>query len=232
MKRFIFIPLVCALGLLADEQNGSLYLIKVNGDTLFGASKIKEKVFSPNLVLINGDSLELNFVSVIKNETGFFRLADEIGSEKLAMRKFDGKVIDKYSIESVGMYMAAAGSSSMPGSIGGLGGMGGGAYSRVDLYSKLDGPLKKIDYDNVKKDFWDRPDSREMIETYEKKRFKMYVGLAVSVISLFASAPLADDHKNIAAVCSITFLVSGIYSYYNYYTKEKYLYKAVERYEE
>jgi hypothetical protein len=219
MRLSALICLLMSLPALADEGGGSLYIVKVNGDTVYGSATVKERTFAPDMLFINGDSLQVSDVAVLKNDHGYFRhpLAG-FGDEQLALRTFDGKVIDKYTVEQSG-FAGPPGQMAM-------------STWHVGLYSKNEGDLKGIDYDNVKSDFWDNPGSRAMIEIYERKRRLQWWTLGGGILGVLVGAPLADEYPAVGGTLGTAGIVGIVMAIYHGNTKKQYLYKAVERYAE
>ncbi len=217
--RWISLFLVWVLGACGEESKQDFFIVKASGDTVYGNASIVKRTFSPDMVSIKGDSVALQSVAVIRNESGYYRNSGDIRSGTIARRTQDGKLIDRYSIETMVLGMDSGEIQLMP-------------KSMLSLYTKGDGPLKEINYANVKIDFGDQPDSHKMIGSYRTKRLEMYLGILGGLTAVAVGIPLAKDDPKAGQIAGIAVTASMVFAIYEYFSKYSCLVKAVDLYKD
>jgi hypothetical protein len=184
------------------------FLVKANGDTVWGDSKIKFG-FASSRVFVGNDTISGDSIEYICSSKDTLARTPDGGFADLQKH---GQRIDLFSTDRFG-------SSGFPTAK---------RYYRID-----NSKLKLIDYENVKSDFSEFENSRKMIEYYEfAERWDHW--LMIGGIAIFASGLAIEPNPDKAGVPVKTVLSAGSLSFIFgagfWLTKRNYIDKAFELY--
>lgn len=172
------------LGYTAFGQTGSSpsrYFIQLQDGQIIYANKLQYKspIFKSNHFLLD-DSLKYNpsMVSVFQNEDGYFARVDAGRSyDSFAKRLTDGPRVDRFYTTRT-YYDGGYGYSPYGYSPYGLGGPRT-SRKRIYFFSKDNGPLYLMDYDNLETALADNASSMALLQRYKKDKL---INTGVSII--------------------------------------------------
>ncbi len=182
MKKQVYIILLCLLacftakaqiGEVENNRQGRYFIRHQNGQIIY-ANKIqlKSPLFKQNHFLLD-DSLKYNpgTVSAFQNQDGYFARVDYGNSyDDFAKRVLDGPRIDKfYTSRTVYDYGYNPYGYGMPRT----------NRKRINFFSKDDGPLYLMDYDNLRDALADNAASMDILQKYKRNKL---INTGISVI--------------------------------------------------
>ncbi|RIJ37566.1 hypothetical protein [Pontibacter oryzae] len=179
-SKYLFLLLFCLmLGYTSRAQTGNgqgRYFVQLQNGQIVYANKVQYKspIFKSNHFLLD-DSLKYNpsVVSVFQNEDGFFARVEAGNSyDSFAKRITDGPRIDRFYTSRT-TYDYGYGYNPY--------GYGGPRTSRKRIYffSKDEGPLYIMDYDNLEMALADNASSMALLSRYKKDKL---INTGVSIV--------------------------------------------------
>lgn len=178
VARFVLFICLCAgIQAHAQEQQGR-YFLKLEDGQIVQADKIqlKSPIFKTNHFLVN-DSLKFNpaSVSAFQNENGFYaRIQPGNSYESFAKRTLDGPRIDRFSTTRDFHDYGYS-----PFDYGYGYGMPRTSRRRINFFSKDDGALYELNYDNLMQALADNEASVALLRNYKKDKL---INTGVSVV--------------------------------------------------
>ncbi|MCC9135743.1 hypothetical protein ACFSKU_17110 [Pontibacter silvestris] len=180
------------------EQNrtGRYFIQLQNGETYY-ANKLQYKspIFKSNHFLLD-DSIKINpsFVNVYENDEGFFARIDRGSSyDAFAKRVLDGPRIDKYYTSRT-VYDNGYGYSPYGYGYGGYSPFGFGAGSsrrRIYFFSKDNGPLYELNYNNLSEVLSDNAASMALLNKHKRSRL-VNTGVSIVGAGLLAAGAISS----------------------------------------
>lgn len=173
----MMLPLCLLLAFAATAQTGTKpFFVQLQDGRVFYADRIQYKspIFKSSHFLLD-DSLKFNpsMVSVFQNQDGYFARVEAGNSyDSFAKRLLDGPRIDRYYTTRTTYDYGYSPYSY---------GYGGPRTSRKRIYffSKDDGPLYLMEYDNLEMALSDNASSMALLESYRKDKF---INTGVSIL--------------------------------------------------
>lgn len=215
MKKLIYLLLFClASGFSANAQRGEVestrqgrFFIKQQNGQVVYANKIqlKSPLFKQNHFLLD-DSLKYNpsTVAAFQNEQGYFARVDYGNSyDDFAKRVLDGPRIDKFYTSRT-VYDYGYGYSPY--------GYGGPRTSRrrINFFSKDDGPLYLMDYNNLRDALADNAASMQILQQYRRNKV-INTGVSIVGAGLLAIGSLSTiNNAQSSGVSPLVYAGGGI----------------------
>jgi hypothetical protein len=200
MKKLIYLLLLCLvtgttanaqIGEVESTRQGRFFIKQQNGQIIY-ANKIqlKSPIFRQNHFLLD-DSLRYNpsTVAAFQNEQGYFARVDYGNSyDDFAKRVLDGPRIDKFYTSRT-VYDYGYGYSPY--------GYGGPRTSRrrINFFSKDDGPLYIMDYNNLREALADNASSMQLLQQYRRNKV-INTGVSIVGAGLLAVGSLTSIQNN------------------------------------
>ncbi|WP_276498480.1 hypothetical protein [Pontibacter litorisediminis] len=184
IKNLLTLTLCLLLGYTAFGQAGGgqgRYFIQLQDGQIYYANKLQYKspIFKSNHFLLN-DSLKINpsMVNVFQNEDGFFARVESGNSyNSFAKRLTDGPRIDKFYTTRT-YYDGSYGYSPYGYGYGGYG-MPRTSRKRIYFFSKDNGPLYVMNFDNLETALSDNASSMALLQRYKRDKL---INTGVSIV--------------------------------------------------
>ncbi|RAU84319.1 hypothetical protein [Pontibacter arcticus] len=234
MKKTLYFILCCLLlsytSFAQSQQTGRYYIQLHNGQVIY-ADKLQYKspVFRSNHFLLN-DSLKYNPGAVVafQDDEGYFARVEAGNSyESFAKRLLDGPRIDRFYTSRATYDYSGYGYGPY--------GYGGPRTSRRRIYffSKDDGPLYVLNYENLQEALADNAASMDLLGKYRKDK---YINTGVSIVGagLLAAGAITSfssqgSGTNISPLMYAGAGILGVQMVINLFQKDK-LTQAMEVY--
>ncbi|MBC5994056.1 hypothetical protein [Pontibacter cellulosilyticus] len=215
MKKLIYLLTFClAASFSANAQRGEIestrqgrFFIKQQNGQIVYANKIqlKSPLFKQNHFLLD-DSLKYNptTVAAFQNEQGYFARVDYGNSyDDFAKRVLDGPRIDKfYTSRTVYDY----GYGYSPYDFGGP----RTSRRRINFFSKDDGPLYLMDYNNLRDALADNAASLQILQQYRRNKV-INTGVSIVGAGLLAIGSLSTiNNAQSSGVSPLVYAGGGI----------------------
>lgn len=195
---------MCVTAAFAQTEPGQnrpgRYFVQLQNGEIYYANKLQYKspIFKSNHFLLD-DSLRINpsFVNVYQNDEGFFARIDRGNNyDAFAKRVLDGPRIDKYYTTRT-VYDNGYGYSPYGYGYGyspfGFG--MGSSRRRIYFFSKDDGPLYELNYDNLREVLSDNAASMALLNKYKRSRF-INTGVSIVGAGLLAAGAISSINNS------------------------------------